>query len=186
MKIAPPRRDPQRQDDPIATAWWAGLIALTGGFYLVDVFVFGLPLFGMLACSLLGFSMLVLGLFRLYRGDLRLARRSLLRVFLFALCGAGAYYTCAAAHRATDEDARAIAAALDAHRDETGSLPDSLSELVPAQLAEVPEPGIRWAQQSFHYQLDADGHPHLSWPMHIMGGQAHFDFEKKRVEVHRR
>jgi hypothetical protein len=186
VKIAPPRRGPQRRDDPIATAWWAGLLVLTAGFFLIDVFVLGMPLFGMLACSLLGFTMLVLGLFRWYRGDRRQARRSLLRVLLFTLCGAGAYYTCAAAHRATDEDARAIAAALDAYRDETGKLPASLNELVPAHLAELPAPGIRWAQESFHYKLDSDGYPHLSWPMHVMGGKAHFDFENTRVEVHRR
>lgn len=171
--------------DAVARRWWAGLAALAGTAWLLDVFVLGLPLLGLsLGLPLLALFAVQL-LTRWFGANRALAARAAGRAGLYLLLVLASFFTCQASAEQGRDGARRLARALEQYRASQGVYPQQLSALVPQRMEALPQASWRWGDQPFGYSLGAGGRPWLGWRLHALGGRAEYDFERGRIRYRR-
>jgi hypothetical protein len=171
--------------DPVARRWWAGLVALAGLAWGLDVFALGLPLLGLsLGLPLLALFAVQL-LTRWFGANRALAARAAGRAGLFLLLVLASFFTCQASAEQGRDGARRLARALEQYRAGHGAYPQQLGALVPEQIETLPQASWRWGDQPYGYSLGAGGRPWLGWRLHALGGRAEYDFERGRIRYRR-
>lgn len=108
---------------------------------------------------------LLLALFPTVRGSVVFQLATLATL---SLIPAELAFVTALAHSGRDEAAssergRELIAAIRAHHDATGALPNALGDLVPARLASLPAPLVGWPGAAFDYAPDGTGAFRLSY-----------------------